>query len=151
MYEKEFTKNTGLYTSLFKIWLTYCVSHLENNTYTYKQNAVISVQHSTHSPSWNWWAILTLWASVPHSAIAYWTSSQTDPRQFRLAVTPPLCWCSTLEPPRAVCSAPSCSPCSTMTQTSGELIVKYVDDTIILSQSWIMVHRGKSVTPRQQN
>lgn len=52
---------------------------------------------------------------MTHSANGYWNTSQTDPRQFGLAVTPPLLKCSIHEPPRAVCSAPSCSHCTVMT------------------------------------
>ena len=46
----------------------------------------------------------------------------TNPREYWLAVTTPLCWCSTLKPPRAVCSAPSGSLCTSWlhSQTARE-------------------------------
>lgn len=59
-------------------------THLEKNKK--KQHLA---RHSTKSPPWNSLANSTLWAWVPHSATEYWTSSQTDPRQLGLAVTPP--------------------------------------------------------------
>ena len=50
---------------------------------------------------------------------------QTDPKHFRLAVTPPLYKCSTLGTPRAMCSAPShCTP-------RQQPDVKYADATTI--------------------
>lgn len=70
---------------------------------------------NTNTPEETCWKNWTLWASVPHSATGYRTSSQTDPRQFGLAVTPPLLIFSTTETLRAVCSAPSRSPCTPMT------------------------------------
>ncbi len=56
-----------------------------------KAAGLISVQHSTQSPPWNWWANLALWGWVLHSATGYWTFSQTDLRQFGLVTPPPLC------------------------------------------------------------
>ncbi len=71
---------------------------------------LISAQHSTQSPPWNWLANLALWTWVPHSATWYWTSSQTTDSSYRSSATPPPLSCWTF--PRALCSAPSCSRCT---------------------------------------
>ncbi len=92
----------------------------------------------------------------------------TDSRQFVLAVTPsPLLW-STPEPPRAMCSAPSCS-CSTpwlQSPTWRELCCEvcgqhhhhrpdYKQWWDLISggnlQSCRMVHREQPTTQHQQN
>ena len=87
-----------------------------------------------------WWMFITFWVSIllfPSPFLLQlhhanqkdllepvWFShliwllhfpNKPDPRQFRLDWSP-LCWYSTPEPPGSMCSAPSCSHCTPITE-----------------------------------
>ncbi len=74
---------------------------------------LLSAQYSTQSVFENELKNSTLRTQAPQAVTERWISSQTDP-----TVTPPPIKCSTLEPPRVVCSAHSSSLYTTMTDGS---------------------------------
>ncbi len=89
----------AIFTALHSVF-----THFENNnTYIRMLFVDFSSAFNTITP-WNWTCTMGL---VPHST-GYWTSSRTEHRQFGLVVTPPPLQCWTPEPPRAMCSVPSC-------------------------------------------
>ena len=91
---------------------------------------LISAQHSTKfcPETMNF---STLYSST---TICNWT---TDRRQFRLTVAPPPVLFWTLEPPRAVCSAPSCLHCALYKHQENGKFVGYSNIIIRMrKQPW---------------
>lgn len=86
--------------------------NLENEN-TYITILFVNFSSVFNTPPWSWLANSALQDSTPCFATGYWTSSQTESRQFELAVTPPPLYSLT------VCSVPSSSCCTVMTALAG--------------------------------
>lgn len=121
LFSSTFKNNISLSldTRQFAYW-TNCST--ENDVFTDFQSSLILQNNNTYNT-----ILFVDFRSVCNTLSTrkiiskLWAPSQTDPKRFSLAAerSPLNCW--TQEPPRAVCSAPTCSHCTSTTAAPKHL------------------------------